>query len=529
MAETNHKQQIVRSIGIIMAGVLISRLLGFFREWTVAHLMGSSAITDTYYAAFTVPDFLNYLVAGGALEVIFVPVFTKYLIEEKSEEAWHVFSTVFTFLLVLLVALICLGEVYAYKVVQVIAPGFDPAEKARVVFLTRLMLPAQLFLCLGVLLNAVQNARARFTTPVAGVVVANLGVILGGWLLSSRIGIAGFAVGLLVGNFCGFFLIQAIAVWRLGGRYRPNLDFGHPGFRLFLRLAIPLMLALSVVVTDDWYLRWFGSFLAPASITWLTYSKTLMRMPLTVIGHAIGVASFPFLSQLYSGGKYEEWNDTMNHTIKGLLLFLVPISALTMVLSTPVVYLVFSHTRMEAYDLQATAVTLTCFSIGMFAWGLQNILSRGFYAMRDMVTPAIVGTIFTFINFPVYKYLGNRWQTRGLAVASSWSVIAYTAVIFVLLVRKSKNAHALELVEFFGRVLLACSLPTVICYYLTRFLEVRMRWHSIHGSLELLILVTVVGLSLMVCCAKLFGIREIDYYYRKMLLSFGRPVIPVSN
>jgi putative peptidoglycan lipid II flippase len=512
-----------------MAGVLVSRLLGFFREWTVAHLMGSSAVTDTYYAAFTVPDFLNYLMAGGALEVIFVPVFTKYLVEDKTEEAWHVFSTVFTFLLLLLVVLIGVGEIYADKVVQVIAPGFDPAEKARVVFLTRLMLPAQLFLCLGVLLNAVQNARARFATPVCGVIVANLGVILGGWLLSPRIGIAGFAVGLLVGNFCGFFLIQVIAVWKLGGRYRPNLDLRHPGFRLFLKLAIPLMLALSVVVTDDWYLRWFGSFLPPASITWLTYSKTLMRMPLTVIGHAVGVASFPLLSQLYSGGKFQEWNETMNHTIKGLLLFLVPVSALTMVLSTPVVFLVFSHTRMSVEDLRSTASTLTFFSIGMFAWGLQNILSRGFYAMRDMVTPAIVGTVFTFINFPIYAYLGRHWQTQGLAIASSWSVISYTAVIFVLLVRKTKNAHALGLVGFLARVILACALPTLICYYLTHWIESRIGWHSTHGSLELLILVTVVGFSLMILFAKLFRIREVDYYFHQMSLSLSGSAVPVSS
>jgi putative peptidoglycan lipid II flippase len=529
MTDLNPKRDILRSIGTIMAGVLISRFLGFFREWTVAHLMGSSAVTDTYYAAFTVPDFLNYLIAGAALEVIFVPVFTKYWVEDNADEAWHVFSTVFTFLLLLLVALICLGEVYAYKVVQVIAPGFDPAEKARVIFLTRLMLPAQLFLCLGVLLNSVQNARARFATPILGMIIANLGVILGGWLLSPRIGIAGFAVGLLVGNFCGFFLIQVIAVWRLGGRFRPSLDLRHPGFRLFLTMAIPLMLALSVVVTDDWYLRWFGSFLPPASITWLTYSKTLMRMPLTVIGHAVGVVSFPFLSQLYSGRRFDEWNDTMNHTIKGLLLFLVPISALTMVLSTPVVFLVFSHTRMGAADLNSTASTLTCFSIGMSAWGLQNILSRGFYAMRDMVTPAIVGTVFTFLNFPVYAYLGRHWQTQGLALASSWSVIAYTAVIFLLLVRKTKNSHALGLVWFLARVILACVLPTLMCYYLTRWLELRIQWHSTHGSLELLTLVTTFGLTLMVLSAKLLRIREVDRYFREMLLSFGGPAVPTSH
>jgi putative peptidoglycan lipid II flippase len=91
----------------------------------------------------------------------------------------------------------------------------------------------------------------------------------------------------------------------------------HPGFRLFVRLAIPIMLALSLVFTDDWIIRWFGSYLQPASITWLSYAKTLMRVPLGVVGQAVGVASFPFLARLYSENKLEELNRTLNTTLKG--------------------------------------------------------------------------------------------------------------------------------------------------------------------------------------------------------------------
>ena len=91
-------RRIVESTGIVMGTMLLSRMLGFFREWTVAHLIGSNGLTDAYYAAFTLPDFLNYLVAGGALGIIFIPVFTEYLAENREEEGWHVFSTVVTFM-----------------------------------------------------------------------------------------------------------------------------------------------------------------------------------------------------------------------------------------------------------------------------------------------------------------------------------------------------------------------------------------------------------------------------------------------
>jgi putative peptidoglycan lipid II flippase len=521
---------VVKSVGVIMVGVLASRFLGFLREWTVAHLLGSSAVTDTYYAAFSLPDLLNYLVAGAAIEVIFIPVFWMYLAEDKQEEAWRVFSTIMTFVGLLLFVLIGFGEIFAVQIVRmVVAPGFNPAEQAQVVFLTRLMLPAQLFLCLGMVLNAVQYTRSHFAMPVLGVIVANLGVVLGGWLLSPRIGIAGFAVGLLAGNFCGFFLLQAIAVMRLGGRFRPNLHFGHPGFRLFLKLAFPIMLALSVIVTDDWLLRWFGSFLAPASITWLSYSKTLMRAPLMIVGHAIGVASFPRLTELYAQGKMQELNRTLNHAIRGLLLLLVPISALAIALSDPVIYLVFSHTRMSSADLHSTASALMFFSIGMFAWGLQNLISRGFYAMRDMITPAVVGTIFTFLNIPLYWYLAHRWGFRGLAIASSWSVIAYTVVAFFLLVRKTGNPAAWDLAQLLARVVLAC-IPCAVCsYYMAHWLETRLVWQTSFGSLEVLLLVTPVGLAVAAISAWLLRIREVEFYLRKVLALCGTAPVAVSN
>src|SRR6266446_8160419 len=91
-------RRIAQSTGVVMASVLLSRLLGFLRDWTVAHQVGSNAATDAYYAAFTLPDFLNYLVAGGSLSLIFIPVFTKYMVENQEDQGWYAFSTVISFM-----------------------------------------------------------------------------------------------------------------------------------------------------------------------------------------------------------------------------------------------------------------------------------------------------------------------------------------------------------------------------------------------------------------------------------------------
>ena len=296
---------VAKSTGIVMAGVLLSRILGFVREWTVAHQMGSNAATDAFYAAFTLPDFLNYLVAAGSLSVTFIPVFAKYVAEGKEDEGWHVFSTVVTFMGLAVTALVIAGEIWAGKLVSAIVPGFNPAEKERVVFLTRIMLPAQICFYEGSILSAVQYAKNQFVIPSLAPLIYNIGIILGGVLLASRIGMTGFAVGVLGGAIAGNFLLQIYGATRAGSKYRPSLDLRHPGFKMFIKLAIPIMLALSLSFTDDWIIRWFGSYLQPAAITWLSYAKTLMRVPLGVAGQAVGVASFPVMATLYSEKKFD--------------------------------------------------------------------------------------------------------------------------------------------------------------------------------------------------------------------------------
>ena len=509
-------RRIALASGIIMTSVMLSRVLGFLRDWTVAHQVGSNAVTDAYYAAFTLPDFLNYLVAGGSLSLTFIPVFAQDAAEKREEEGWHVFSTVITVMGLVLVALVVLGEIFAPRVATLIAPGFDPAQKERVVFLTRLMLPAQVCFYLGSILSAVQYAKGQFIVPSLAPVIYNLGIILGGVLLSSRYGITGFAVGVVAGALAGNFLLQVYGARRAGAHFAPNFDVGHPGFGLFVKLTIPIMLALSLVFTDDWIIRWFGSYLESASITWLTYAKTLMRVPLGMVGQAVGVASFPFLARLYSEGKLDELNRTLNSTLKGVILLLLPISALTIAQASPLVHLIFSHTRLSVRDLEATASTLAFFSLSMFAWGAQNILARGFYATRDTLTPAVSGTIFTVLNLPVYWLLVHRMQHLGLALASSIGVMAYTVVLFVLLNRRTQNPESAGLTIFFLKLLVASSLAAAGSYGIVVWLEPRLGWRTTGSAFLVLLIASAAGFLLTGILSRLLRVRELDSYLAKV-------------
>jgi putative peptidoglycan lipid II flippase len=459
--------------------------------------------------------------------VTFIPVFSKYMAEENEEEGWHVFSIVMNAMGLLLIAFVLIAEFYAPHLVALLAPGFGPAEKARVIFLTRVMLPAQFFFCMGGILSAVQYAKGEFVVPSLAPLVYNAFIILGGVLLASRIGITGFAVGVVAGAIVGNFLLQVYGALRVGAKFSPALNIRHPGFILFVKLAIPIMLALSLSFTDDWVIRWFGSYLQPASITWLTYAKTLMRVPLGIVGQAIGVASFPVLATLYSEGRFDEMNRMLHATMKGLVLMLVPIAALTMAQSRPLVHLVFSHTRLHESDLNATAATLVLFSLGMFGWGAQNILARGFYATRDTITPAVVGTLMTFAAIWLDWVLVRRAQHLGLALGSSLGISIYTILLFVLLFRRTRDRHAGELLWFSAKVMLASAAGGFVSWKFSNWLGGRIAWRTMHGAFVDVCIASALGIALMALFTWILRVPELTIYVRRIYR--GRTRVTVGD
>ena len=241
-----------------------------------------------------------------------------------------------------------------------------------------------------------------------------------------------------------------------------------------------------------------------------------MLVPLSTVAYALGTASFPLLAQLHSEGKTEQLNHILNATLRGLIVFLVPISALGIVLREPIIYFVFSHTRLHVTDFQATAAALALFCIGMCGRGLQSLLSRGFNAMRDTITPAIIGTACTFLMFPLYGYCARRWDYLGLAAASSFGVTAYAGVLFTVLSVRTRNRNVGELLSCLARVVVASLLAAPLCSWLTLWLAEFFPMRTARGALAILLLVSAVGLPAILILARVLGVAEIEIYWRKL-------------
>ena len=389
-----------RAAALMMGSVLLSRILGYARDAVIAWQHGATPETDAYFVAFTIPDFLNYLLAGGALSITFIPIFARYLAEGKEEEGFRSFSTIATVMGIGMLFFIVLGEFLAGRVIPLLAPGFPPAQAALAARLTRIVLPAQIFFYLGGLLMAVQYARKQFFLPALAPLIYNAGIIAGGLLLGRDRGMEGFAWGVLAGAFLGNFALQIYGARRGGLSFFPRLDFSDPGLKEFIRLSIPIMLGFSLVVVDEWTTRVFGSFLLAGAITWLNNARRLMLVPVGIFGQASGVASYPFLSSLAAEGKKEEMWNTLSLTLRWVFLVSAGVAAIAVVLSREAVLLVYQRGAFTIDDTMRTASALSAFCLGIPFWCAQAIVSRGFFAMRDTWTPTLVGTGAWIVALP---------------------------------------------------------------------------------------------------------------------------------
>ena len=426
-----------------MAAVLASRLLGLIRNAVISNQLGQSFQADVYYGAFQIPDLLFYLIAGGALSSAFIPKFTELITNGHEKRACHVFNTVFCTMFVLVTIAIILGEIYAEPLVALVNPGFrdNPAKLAATVPLTRIVLPAQLCFFMGGILMGSQQSRGQFLIPALGPVIYNIGIILGGLILTHWLGMAGLCWGALVGAIIGNFWLQWRAVRLSGMQFRISFDTHHPDVVTVWKLMLPVILGVALPQVSIWINRAFATKLGDGPMAALTNANQLMKVPLGIFAQAMGVAIFPTLSALAAKGDMAGLRSTSSGGIRSLLFLTIPSSVIMLILAVPIVQLLLQHGKFTGFDTAVTAPALSIYCLGIFAWSGQSILSRSFYALQDTKTPVIVGTGITILFIPM-NWIFMTWLDlgiQGLALATTVAATLHCLVMTGVLTQKLKG------------------------------------------------------------------------------------------
>lgn len=414
---------------VIATSVLLSRVLGVVRDALIAGLIGVNPEADLYFDAFLIPDILNYFLAGAYLTITLVPILSRHLEASDNDSASRAFTSVFRFMAVAIVALTLVMWFFADSLAEVLFP--EVSDTARLASMTRIVLPAQIFLVLGSLLMAVQYTHKRFFIPAAAPVIYNAGIIAGG-LIGAVFGEAtpeAFLIGAVVGAGVGNFGLQWWGARRTGTWFAPVSE-GQSAVGEYLVLAIPLMIGQSVAVLDEQFVRIFGQLDEGATAA-LSYSRKLVMVPIGVIAQAAGVAAFPFLAGLYARGANDELVETTGRAARKTLFVAAAATAGLVVLARPLVRLVFQYGRFSAADTELVSSLVVLGAFAIPAWGMHQLLARHFYAKRKMWTPVIIGTIFSALAIPTWLGLHRIMGVEGFALASTLVMTAYALGLLV--------------------------------------------------------------------------------------------------
>src|SRR6201997_640068 len=440
----SHQHTAFSATVLLMSTVMLSRVIGYVREAYIAYAFGAGGQTDAYVAAFTLPDWLNYILAGGTASITFISIYTRFLAEKRGADAEKTFSVIITVMTTVFLAGIAVAEIFTPQFVAWMFHGFSPEQMRLCVSLTRILLPAQIFFYVGGVVGAVLLSHRMFLFPSFGPLLYNVFIILGGMVAGKRIGIATLAYGALAGAVIGPFLVNVIGAARIGTGYWPSFDIKNEAFREWVRLSIPLMLGVSLVTADDWILRYFASS-GIGDIARLNYAKRLFAVPIAVFGQATGQASLPFFARLFNEKRLKEFADTVNDSVYRVAAASFLVTGWMMAAAFPLIDLVYRRGRFLVSDTQTTAIYFFWFSLSLALWSAQGLYARAFYAAGDTLTPMAACSLVTIASLAVYRMLFHSLSVVGLAIASDIGIGAnLLALAWLLHYRKMVSLRTLR-------------------------------------------------------------------------------------
>lgn len=429
---------------LLAASAFLSRVMGLLRDKIISWQYGAGSEADMYFAAFVVPDIINYLLAGGFISITIIPVISQCFREDENE-AWRLFSCIllWMFSAATLFTLIC--SFRAPVLAHIIAPGFSPGQIARLAFFMRIILPGQIFFLSGACFTALLLLRRQFAVPALTPLIYNSFIIIFGVTLpllfqraNNDIGMTGYCIGVTTGACAGAFILPFFVALKGGIRF--TLTWWHPKMSSFFYVALPLMLGQTVVMLDEQFLRIFGSMLSEGNISLLNYARRIAQVPVALLGQAIAAASYPFLVNLLTQKQYDKFDQTLNNALAAGLNLIIPCSGLMIAASTPILGIIFLGGQFHMKDISACQPLTAIMLAAAPFWILYMVLARAFYARENTLTPAVTGTVITLVCLPSYYFFALPMGARGIALVSSFSIAVYAIwLMFIWIKRHGKT------------------------------------------------------------------------------------------
>jgi putative peptidoglycan lipid II flippase len=510
---------LLRAATIVSLALLVSRVFGMLRTILFAATFPYGPKTDAYTLAFTLPDAIFNIVAGGALASAIIPVFNDYMVKKRDRKsAWYIASAALNTSMVLLVVFCLVAIIFTPQVMHLFfgetfvgcAQHKSTCSGPLTIDLTRIMLLQPIFLGGATVAIALLQARQSFMAPALGQVVYTLSIVggIGATLLDNKthifgghLDIYGPTWGVVVGAVLQL-IIQIPALFRVKMAYTPVVNVTHPGVVEIGKLMGPRVLNAAVLYTSVFINR-FLLIGTGGVLTGYNTAMTLILLPNGIIGQALAQAAFPTLSTLVSAGEWDRLRQTVLRSIQVIMYLAIPASLGMMVLAKPIATALLDYHNFDPSKLPTVYEPLIFFAIGLTGLALVEILTRAFYALENTRTPTQVSLI-QFMFVIGMSILLDPWGGPGIALASS---VAWTgeALVLIILLRREMGGFDFKSLGIFTINVLAASVAASLAALLIYMLGEFLLPSGAHSIIETLKLLTRLVAAIIVGAGVYFG------------------------
>ncbi len=496
------------AIGLMVA-TLIAKTIGFARELTLASYYGTSSISDIFLVAMNIPAVI-FTAIGTSLGTAFIPLYNEIDSDIGSEETLKFTNNVFNLVVFVCISMSILGVVFAPNIVNLFAVGFEGEILNQAIYFTRVLILGLIFIGMSYIMMAYLQVRDKFIVTGFMPIPYNILIIVS-IILSYTTNLYILPWGTLIGLSLQFVFLYPFAS-KEGYKYNPYININDKYIKKMIYLIIPVIMGVAVNQINTIVDRTIASTLIEGSISALNYATKLNQFFMGIFIVSITSAVYPTLSKLSITENKEYFNKTIVRYINIVIILTIPISIGCILLSRPIVSILFQRGAFDERATYMTTVALTFYSIGMIGYGLRDILGKIFYSIRDTKTPMINGIVAVVLNIILnlffIKY--TNMQLAGLALATSISAI-FTVIILFISLRKKIGYFGEDKISFvIVKSLVATSVMSVCIVYMYRFMEFMFMSLEIGKILNLLI-TFVVSIIIYIFSLKILEVEEMNF------------------
>lgn len=431
----------VRAISTVMLITLAGKLLGLLRDRLLAINYGTGMYANAFLTASRIPRVFFDMLFASAIAASFIPVFSEVL-KKKGQNKANLFGSSFITLVgASTLLLTVVGMVCTEPLVELFADGYDAETASLAVSLTRIMFPTIFFTGIAYSFVGILQSFDEFNIPAVISLISNAIIIAYYLLLNDRFGIYGLAVAFLIGWLMQA-LVQIPSLRKKNFKYTPSVKVKTDEMRKVIMLMLPVMISTWVQPINLTINTRFASHLNGGSgVSAIEYSTNLYLIIIGVFILSITNVIFPRLSRQNVDNDKDGFVNTVRTTMHGSMYFMFPMMCGVMALSRPLTDLIYGGGEFGADDLNITSSALFYVTLGMIGYGVQNILSRVFFAKLDGKTPLIAAVISIAVNVVMCILLVEPMGVAGLALSSAAASTANAAVLAIALEIKGEGYH----------------------------------------------------------------------------------------